>query len=242
MRLKDKVALITGAGRGIGRALALGFAREGAHLVLVARTEAELQAVAEQARALSRRALPLVCDVSDESQVKAALKRTVVEFERVDVLVNNAGIGAVRPLHGTPLATWERLLAVNLTGTFLPTKHVWKTMQAQGGGSIINISSLAGTRAFPLLSAYGASKWGQIGLTLSAAEEGKPHRIRVNAVAPGKGNTAMRAAVVEDKSRLLQAEDHVGVCVFLASDESRYITGQVIEIDFFGEGGNGTEA
>jgi NAD(P)-dependent dehydrogenase (short-subunit alcohol dehydrogenase family) len=242
MRLKDKVALITGAGRGIGRALALGFAREGAHLVLVARTEAEIQAVAEQARALSRRALPLVCDVSDESQVKAALKRTVVEFERVDVLVNNAGIGAVRPLHGTPLATWERLLAVNLTGTFLPTKHVWKTMQAQGGGSIINISSLAGTRAFPLLSAYGASKWGQIGLTLSAAEEGKPHRIRVNAVAPGKGNTAMRAAVVEDKSKLLQAEDHVGVCVFLASDESRYITGQVIEIDFFGEGGNGTQA
>jgi 3-oxoacyl-[acyl-carrier protein] reductase len=115
-------------------------------------------------------------------------------------------------------------------------------MQAQGGGSIINISSLAGTRAFPLLSAYGASKWGQIGLTLSAAEEGKPHRIRVNAVAPGKGNTAMRAAVVEDKSKLLQAEDHVGVCVFLASDESRYITGQVIEIDFFGEGGNGTQA
>jgi NAD(P)-dependent dehydrogenase (short-subunit alcohol dehydrogenase family) len=242
MRLKDKVALITGAGRGIGRALALGFAREGAHLVLVARTEAEIQAVAEQARALSRRALPLVCDVSDEDQVKAALKRTVVEFERVDVLVNNAGIGAVRPLHGTPLATWERLLAVNLTGTFLPIKHVWKTMQAQGGGSIINISSLAGTRAFPLLSAYGASKWGQIGLTLSAAEEGKPHRIRVNAVAPGKGNTAMRAAVVEDKSKLLQAEDHVGVCVFLASDESRYITGQVIEIDFFGEGGNGTQA
>ncbi|MCS7062418.1 MAG: SDR family oxidoreductase, partial [Anaerolineae bacterium] len=154
----------------------------------------------------------------------------------------NAGIGAARPLHGTPLATWERLLAVNLTGTFLPTKHVWKTMQAQGGGSIINISSLAGTRGMALLTAYSASKWGQIGLTLSAAEEGKPYCIRVNAVAPGKGDTSMRAAIVEDKSKLLRAEDHVGVCVFLASDESRYITGQVIEIDFFGESGHGTQA
>lgn len=115
-------------------------------------------------------------------------------------------------------------------------------MRAQGGGSIINISSLAGTRGLALLSAYSASKWGQIGLTLSAAEEGKPHRIRVNAVAPGKGDTSMRAAIVEDKSKLLRAEDHVGVCVFLASDESRYITGQVIEIDFFGEGGHGAEA
>lgn len=242
MRLPDKVAFLTGAGRGIGRALALGFAREGAHLALAARTESEIQAVAEQVQALGRRALPLVCDVSHEEQVKAALKRATAEFERVDVLVNNAGIGAVRPLHGTPLATWERLLAVNLTGTFLTTKHVWKTMQAHGGGSIINISSLAGTRAFPLLSAYGASKWGQIGLTLAAAEEGKPHRIRVNAVAPGKGDTAMRAAVMEDKSKLLKADDHVGVCVFLASDESRFITGQVIEIDFFGGGDDGPEA
>ncbi len=242
MRLNEKIAVITGAGRGIGRALALGLAREGAHLALLARTESEIQAVAEQVRALGRRALPLVCDVTSEDQVKAAVKQTLAEFDRIDVLVNNAGVGAVRPLHGTPLATWERLLAVNLTGTFLPTKHVWKTMQAQGGGSIINISSLAGTRGLALLSAYSASKWGQIGLTLSAAEEGKPYRIRVNAVAPGKGNTTMRAAIVEDKSKLLQAEDHVGVCVFLASDEARYITGQVIEIDFFGEGENGTQA
>ncbi|MDW8325981.1 MAG: SDR family NAD(P)-dependent oxidoreductase [Anaerolineales bacterium] len=242
MRLKDKFAVITGAGRGIGRALALGFAREGAHLALLARTEAEIQSAAEQVRALGRRALPLVCDVSSEAQVKAAIQQTVAEFGRIDVLVNNAGIGAARPLHGTPLATWERLLAVNLTGTFLPTKHVWKTMQAQGGGSIINISSLAGTRGMALLTAYSASKWGQIGLTLSAAEEGKPYCIRVNAVAPGKGDTSMRAAIVEDKSKLLRAEDHVGVCVFLASDESRYITGQVIEIDFFGESGHGTQA
>jgi NAD(P)-dependent dehydrogenase (short-subunit alcohol dehydrogenase family) len=230
MRLKDKVALITGAGRGIGRAIALGYAREGAH---VARTPAEVESAADEVRLLGARALAVVCDVTDEAQVKQAVARTLAEFGRLDILVNNAGVGAVRPIHGTPLATWERALAVNLTGTFLCTKHAWKPMQAQGQGCIVNIASLAGRRGVALMSAYAASKWGQIGFTLSAAEEGRPHHIRVNAIAPGKGDTAMRAAVVEDKSQLLKAEDHVGVCVFLASDDARYITGQVIELDFF---------
>lgn len=240
MRLKDKIAFITGGGRGIGRALALGFAQEGAEVAIAARTEAELQAVRDEVAALGRRALALPCDVTQEDQVKAALHTAHAHFGRLDVLVNNAGLGAVRPVPGTPLATWERMLAVNLTGTFLPTKHVWKLMQAQGGGSIINIASLAGRRGVALMSAYAASKWGQIGFTLSAAEEGKAHGIRVNAVAPGKGDTAMRAAVVEDKAKLLRAEDHIGVCVFLASDEARYITGQVVEIDWFGKDGHGS--
>jgi NAD(P)-dependent dehydrogenase (short-subunit alcohol dehydrogenase family) len=234
MRLQNKITFITGGGRGIGRALALGFAREGAHVVLAARTQAEVEAVAEEVRALGQKALPLVCDVSNEEQAKAALQTALAEFGRLDVLVNNAGIGAMRPIHGTPLATWQKVLDVNLTGTFLCTKHAWKAMQTQGGGSIINISSMAGTRGVALLTAYSASKWGQIGLTLSAAEEGKPHGIRVNAIAPGKGDTAIRANITEDKSKILTAEDHVGVGVFLASDESRYITGQVIEIDWFG--------
>lgn len=240
MRLKDKIAFITGGGRGIGRALALGFAQEGAEVAIAARTETELQAVRDEVAALGRRALALPCDVTQEDQVKAALHTAHAHFGRLDVLVNNAGLGAVRPVPGTPLATWERMLAVNLTGTFLPTKHVWKLMQAQGGGSIINIASLAGRRGVALMSAYAASKWGQIGFTLSAAEEGKAHGIRVNAVAPGKGDTAMRAAVVEDKAKLLRAEDHLGVCVFLASDEARYITGQVVEIDWFGKDGHGS--
>ncbi len=240
MRLKDKIAFITGGGRGIGRALALGFAQAGAEVAIAARTEAELQAVRDEVAALGRRALALPCDVTQEDQVKAALHTAHAHFGRLDVLVNNAGLGAVRPVPGTPLATWERMLAVNLTGTFLPTKHVWKLMQAQGGGSIINIASLAGRRGVALMSAYAASKWGQIGFTLSAAEEGKAHGIRVNAVAPGKGDTAMRAAVVEDKAKLLRAEDHIGVCVFLASDEARYITGQVVEIDWFGKDGHGS--
>jgi NAD(P)-dependent dehydrogenase (short-subunit alcohol dehydrogenase family) len=233
MRLHNRIAFITGGGRGIGRAVALGFAREGAHIVVAARTLSELQSVAEAVRATGRRALAAPCDVTDEEQVKAAITTALDEFGRIDILVNNAGIGAMRPVRAQSLGDWNRVLAVNLTGTFLCTKHVWKAMQAQGGGAIINISSLAGRRGYELLSAYSASKWGQIGFTLSAAEEGKPHGIRVNAVAPGKGDTAIRAALVEDKSKMLQADDHVGVCVFLASDEARYLTGQVIEIDYF---------
>ncbi len=235
MRLKDKVAFITGGGRGIGRAIALGYAREGAPVVVAARTQAEVDAVAEEIRAPGQKALAVTCDVADEEQVKAALARALDEFGRVDILVNNAGTGGgLRFIHGLPLSNWERTLAVNLTGTFLCTKHVWKAMQTQGGGVIINVSSLGGRRGLPLQSAYAASKWGQLGFTLSAAEAGKPHNIRVNAIAPGRGDTAMRAAIHEDKSKILRAEDHVGVCVFLASDEARYITGQIIELDWFG--------
>jgi len=233
MRLQDKFAFITGGGRGIGRALGLGFAREGATVALAASSQAQAEKAAEEVRALGRPALALVCDVTDEAAVQAALQRALAEFGRLDVLVNNAGLGSMRPIHGITRSSWEQAIAVNLTGTFLCTKHVWKPMQKQGGGAILNISSLVGRRGTAHMAAYAASKWGQIGFTLSAAEEGKPYAIRVNAVAPGKGDTAMRAPIAEDKTKILRAEDHVGVCVFLASDEARYITGQVVEIDFF---------
>ncbi len=234
MRLKDKIALITGGGRGIGRAVALGYAREGAHVVVAARTASEVEAVANEVRLLGQRALPVACDVADETQVKAAVAQTLSEFGRVDILVNNAGISSLRPIYGTPLSAWERTLAVNLTGTFLFTKHVWKPMQSNGGGVIINVSSLGGRRGSPLLAAYCASKAGQIGFTLAAAEEGKPVNIRVNAIAPGKGDTAFRAQIKEDKSKMLKAEDHVSLCIYLASDEARYVIGQVIELEWFG--------
>ncbi len=233
-RLTDKIAVITGGGRGIGRAIALGYAREGAHVVLGARTVAEVEAVVQEiAAAGGPEALALSCDVADEEQVKAMIQRAVERFGRIDILVNNAGIGLARPIHGTSRLNWERALAVNLTGTFLCTKHAWKPMVNAGGGAILNVSSLAGTRGQPMLSAYAASKWGQIGFTLSAAEEGKPVNIRVNALAPGKGDTAIRAALNEDKTKMLQADDHVGPAIFLVSDESRYITGQVVGLDFF---------
>lgn len=236
MRLKDKVAIITGASRGIGRAIALGFALEGAHVTLAARTQAELDAVAAEIHAQTGghpRALVAPTDVTVEEQVKAMVDATVATFGRVDILVNNAGVGAFRPAYGTPLKTWEWIMSINATSTFLCTKHAWKPMQKAGGGSIINISSLSGTRIYPMYSAYSASKWAQLGFTKVTAEEGKPVNIRVNALAPGKVDTPMRANVSEDKDAMLKAEDCVPPAIFLASDEARWITGQILEIEWF---------
>ncbi len=242
MRLKDKVAIITGASRGIGRAIALGFAQEGAYVALAARTQPELETVAQDIRALTGtpaedavppRTLVIPTDVTVEEQVEAMVKATMDAFGRVDILVNNAGVGAFRPAYGTPLKTWEWIMSINATSTFLCTKHVWKPMRKGGGGSIINISSLSGTRIYPMYSAYSASKWAQLGFTKVTAEEGKPVNIRVNALAPGKVDTPMRANVAEDKEKMLKAEDCVPSAVFLASEESRWITGQILEIEWF---------
>ena len=233
-RLQDKVAIITGGGRGIGRAIALGFSQEGADVVIASRSENELQDVASEIKQGGQSVLPIVCDVTNEDQVKTLVTETLEKFDRVDILVNNAGTGAMRPVWGTPKRSFEAILAVNLIGTFLCTKHVWRSMRDDGGGSIINVSSMGGLEGYPLLSAYCASKFGQIGFTKACAEEGKRDNIRVNAIAPGKADTAFRAQIKENKAEMLRAEDHVGICIFLASDESQYINGQVIPIEWFG--------
>jgi len=235
MRLKDKVAIITGGGRGIGKAIALGFAHQGAHIVVAARTESEVILVSDKIREMGRESLGIVCDISDENQVKNLVDATFNKFNRIDVLINNAGIGSMRPIYATSLESFEKVLKVNLTGTFLCTKHVWQPMKNSGGGSIVNVSSLGGLVGYPLLAAYCASKWGQIGFTKACAEEGKKDNIRVNAIAPGKADTAIRSKIKEDKTKMLTPEDQVDACVFLASDESRYITGQVISLEWFGE-------
>lgn len=234
MRLSNRNALITGAGRGIGRAIALAYAAEGARVVLAARTQSEIDALADEIRTSGGEALAVACDVTDEAQVKALFQQAFETLGRIDILVNNAGAGAFRPAYGTPVSTWDNMMAINARSTFLCTKHVWRGMRKSGGGSIINIASLSGTRAYPMYAAYSASKWGQIGFTKATAEEGKPDNIRVNAIAPGKVDTAMRAAIAEDKNRMLKAGDCAGTAIFLASSESRYITGQVIEIEWFG--------
>jgi len=234
MRLPGKVAIITGAGRGIGKAIAEAFAGEGAHISLAARTQRELEILAKEIRELGRQALVVPTDVTIEEQVKNLINNTLNTYGHIDVLVNNAGLGAYRPIYGTRETNWNNMLAVNLTSTFFGTKHIWKAMRKQGGGSIINVSSLSGTRAYPMYGAYSASKWGQIGFTKTAAEEGKPYNIRVNAIAPGKVDTAMRASVAENKDRMLKTQDCVGSAIFLASEDSRYVTGQVIEIEWFG--------
>jgi 3-oxoacyl-[acyl-carrier protein] reductase len=235
MRLKDKVAIITGGGRGIGKAIALGFANQGAHIVAAARTESEVISVSERIQELGRESLGIVCDISKEDHVKNLIDVTVKKFGRIDVLINNAGIGSMRPVYATSLESFEKVLKVNLTGTFLCTKHVWQHMKNSGGGSIINVSSLGGLVGYPMLSAYCASKWGQIGFTKACAEEGKQDKIRVNAIAPGKADTAIRSKIKEDKTKMLTPEDQVDACVFLASDESKYITGQVISLEWFGD-------
>jgi len=235
MRFQSKVTLITGASRGIGRSLAHAFAREGANLVLTARSTAELETVAHEIETQHGvRALPIVGDVSDEAHAKLAVETALNELGRIDVLINNAAITNIRPVYGLNLSGWEKTLAVNLTGTFLFTKHVWKPMKKQGGGAIVNISSIGGRKGFSLLSAYCASKWGQIGFSLSAAEEGKADNIRVNVVAPGKADTAFRAQINEDKTKMLKAEDCDSTVLFLASDEAKFLTGQVIEVEWFG--------
>ena len=232
--MEGKVVFVTGGGRGIGRAIAHGFGREGARVAVAARTLSDVESVAAEITSAGGAALALQCDITDEQAVQQATAKTLEAFGRIDVLVNNAGVGSLRPIHGISRESWDRVIAVNLTGSFLCTKHVWKTMQAQRDGCVINVNSLAGRRGVANLAAYCASKWGQIGLTLSAADEGRQFGIRVNAIAPGKGDTDFRKAIAEDKSRILTAEDHVGVCLFLASDAARYITGQVIELDWFG--------
>jgi len=127
------------------------------------------------------------------------------------------------------------MMNVNAKSTFLCTKHVWRSMRKRGGGSIINIASLAGTRAYPMYAAYSASKWGQIGFTKATAEEGKPVNIRINAIAPGKVDNEMRAAIAEDKDKMLKNEDLVGAALFFAGDAARYVTGQVLEVEWFGK-------
>ncbi|MDF1500197.1 MAG: SDR family NAD(P)-dependent oxidoreductase [Anaerolineales bacterium] len=233
-RLKDKVAIITGGGRGIGRAIAFGFAAEGAKVVVAARTQAEIEAVAGEIILNGGEAFEHVTDVSDEESVRNLIGATIDRFGSIDILVNNAGVGNIRPVYGVPKKSFESVLAVNLIGTFLCTKHVWKPMKSNHGGSIINVSSIGGLKGFPYLSAYCASKWGQIGFTKAAAEEGKADRIRINAIAPGKADTNFRAQIRENKDEMLQPEDHVGVCIFLASDESLYITGEVIPLEWYG--------
>ena len=232
MRLQDKVAIVTGASKGIGRAIALGYASEGAHLALAARTPELLDEVSAEIHALGQRAISVPTDVTDEEQIKQMVQATLDEYGRIDILVNNAGVGTYRPVWGTHVSSWNKIMSVNLLGPFLGTKHVWKPMKQQGGGIIINIGSLSGARPEPMYTAYAASKWGLAGFTKSAAEEGKADNIRINLLSPGKVDTPMREPVVEDKTKMLTAQDCVGTAIFLASDEAQHIRGQVIELDW----------
>jgi 3-oxoacyl-[acyl-carrier protein] reductase len=239
MTLENKVAFITGARRGIGRAIALRYAQAGADCILLARSAPE--ELAEEIRGLGRRALALAVDVSDGDAVDAAVKQAVSEFGKIDILVNNAGINDDGLLIRMKLEQWRRVLDVNLTGAFHCTKAVVRPMLKNDAGRVINISSVIGQMGNAGQANYAASKAGLIGFTKSIAKELGSRGITVNAIAPGFITTDMTAEMSEEaRAQLLQniplgalgeAEDVAEAALFLASDAARYITGQVLNVD-----------
>jgi NAD(P)-dependent dehydrogenase (short-subunit alcohol dehydrogenase family) len=243
--LTDKVAIITGAGRGIGRATARLFAREGARVVLFSRTDSQLREVASEIAGESRqdeqegqegkegRVLAVVGDVSREEDVAALFQQVKHTYGRVDILVNCAGIVAVRPFVEMDVATWDSVIGVNLRGTFLCCLEAFQLMAAQQQGVIINFSSLSGVKGvekFPGLSAYNVSKAGVAGLTEILAVEGKPYNIRVCAVSPGAVETAMLHEAAPHLKAGMTADDMAEILLFLASDAGRMLSGSNIEI------------
>jgi NAD(P)-dependent dehydrogenase (short-subunit alcohol dehydrogenase family) len=231
--LADKIAIITGAGRGIGRATARLFAREGARVVLFSRTASQLTEVAAEISGEGGQALAVVGDVAREEDVAALFQQVLQAYGRVDILVNCAGIVAVRPFVEMDVATWDAVIGVNLRGTFLCCLQAFQMMAAQGQGVIINLSSLSGVKGvekFPGLSAYNVSKAGVAGLTEILAIEGKPYNIRVCAVSPGAVETDMLRQAAPQLKAGMTPDDMAEILLFLAGDSGRMLSGSNIEI------------
>ncbi len=225
MKLKDRVALITGGGRGIGKAVALAYAREGAKLALCARTGSELVQTVKEIQALKAECKGWSCDVSLEDAVRDFVADALKEFGRIDVLVNNAGV-MTRPVPITEFEVkkWDYTLAVNLRGPFLVTQAVLPAMIRQRSGSIINVSSSIGRGAYANFIAYATSKWGLEGFTQTLAAEVKSHNIRANSVDPGYVATKLTG------HRGSEPESVTDVFVYLASEESSSVSGKMLSV------------
>jgi len=223
MRLANKVALITGGGRGIGKTVALAYARQGAALALCARTGAELDQTCQEIRSLNAECVTWTCDVSLEEPVKELVANVTRKFGRIDVLVNNAGV-MTRPVSITELDVkkWDYTIAVNLRGPFLVTRAVLPIMLKKKSGSIINVSSMIGRSAYANFIAYATSKWGLEGFTQTLAVEVKSNNIRVNSVDPGYVATKLTGYAGS------KPESITDVFVYLASDEAGGVTGKVL--------------
>jgi NAD(P)-dependent dehydrogenase (short-subunit alcohol dehydrogenase family) len=248
--LENKIALITGGGRGIGRAIALAFAREGAKVIVSARTEHQVEAVAKE---IGPNALALVCDVANPQSVAGMFRQAGdVLGAAPDILVNNAGIAESATLIHTDDDLWQRHIAINLSGTFYCTRAALPSMIERNWGRIINIASIAARTGAPYIAAYSASKHGVLGLTRSVALEVAAHGITVNAICPGYVDTDMTTRAVQNittrtgrsteealhilekmspQNRLITPEEVAAVALLLASEEGRGINGQAINID-----------
>ena len=243
--LADKVAIVTGAGRGIGRGIALGLAQAGADIVIADLLATDAEKTAAEIRTLGRKSLAVPTDVRSGEQVANMVKRTLDEFHRIDILVNNVGVfGRQTPSLKVKEEDWDSLLEANLKGAFLCCKAVAEAMIKQGKGSIVNISSLGGILPPLGFTAYNAAKAGVINMTQSLAVEWGPQRIRVNCIAPGWIETPFNSPrgflqapfVVSALKRVpLQRpgkpEDIAGAAIYLASDAADYVTGMTIIVD-----------
>jgi len=242
--LPGKIAIVTGASRGIGDAIAKGFAQAGAELVLVSRNIVALEEVAKEIKALGRKALPLAADIGNPEDIQRTIENTLKVFPRIDILVNNAGISPIlKKSEELTLREWEEIVRVNLTGTFLFCQAVGKVMIQQGGGKIINMVSVGAVVGFQRQIAYCATKGGILQLTKVLAIEWARYNIQVNAIGPAYLETELTKGMRESKiisenlirrtpmGRFGKPEEVVGAALYLASDASSYVTGQTLFVD-----------
>lgn len=252
MQLKNRIAIVTGGGRAIGRAIALRLANEGASLGLFGSVKDELEDTADEIRGLQRQVITSVADVSLEDEVVAFVRHIEVELGPVDILVNNAGItGPTATVENVLRSDWDKVMGVNLTGPFLCAKAVIPAMVQRRGGKIINISSIVGKQGYALRAPYCVSKWGVIGLTLTLAQELGPHNVQVNAICPGPVDGERMHLLIQQRAheqarsveevhreylsttllgRMVAEDDVASMVVFLASPLADNVTGQAIDV------------
>ncbi len=253
MLLEDRVGVVTGGGRGIGRAIALAFAAEGADVVLAARSVDAMEDVADEIRSKGREALVVPTDLTDRGAAEKLANRTLERFERCDILVNNSGIGGpTAPLWEVDVAEWEETLAVNITGVFFCCKAFLPAMIDRGSGNVLNIGSITGKRPLLNRSPYATSKLALVGLTRTLAAEAGPHGIRVNLISPGAVEGERIEWVIEKQAeaqgvssqqvreqftnlsplrRFVAADEVAAATVFLASDGAAGITGEDMNVN-----------